>query len=425
MIDKTYLIILKQQTKMRKILTYAVSALALASCSSDSLVSDSPANTQAPIAFNAGQKNITRTVDDPSNLEKNGYYNFGVWAYKVNGSTSQNVMANYLVGYNGTNGYPNADVAASTWYYDGLNSQVLRYWDHSYPTTNFYAYAPYDANASFSEADKTITVSATAGYAPTNDVIFAGKSVAETDYENLVPLQFKHVGAKVNIAFRENVAGYKVQLINLKNDTDVKGIQATPAIFDSSKSTPDDQYTKGEYNEEAGVTIYYTNPDVPTKAKSTKISSANLKFDIPTEVSDNGLVSYTNPKTNNIYNVLREGTDAKYVVSPTTYYAVVQPTDSETGFTFHVSYKLIAEDNGEEIIVRDARVFIPANMVKWESNKAYTYNFTITTSSTGNTSGKVVEDSPVVPTNKALNPIVFDNPTISDYDPADAYNGNI
>ena len=410
---------------MKKILTCAVSALALASCSSDSLVSDSPANTQAPIAFNVGQKNITRTVDDPSNLEKNGYYNFGVWAYKVNGSTSQNVMANYLVGYNGTNGYPNADVAASTWYYDGLNSQVLRYWDHSYPTTNFYAYAPYDANASFSEADKTITVSATAGYAPTNDVIFAGKSVAETAYEYLVPLKFKHIGAKVNIAFRECVSGYKVQLINLKNDTDVKGIQATPAIFDSSKSTPDDQYTKGEYNEEADVTIYYTNPDVPTtNATPTKISSANLKFDIPTEVSDNNLVSYTNPKTNKTYNVLREGTDAKYVVSPTTYYAVVQSTGNP-GFTLHVSYKLIAEDNGEEIIVRDARVFIPANMVKWESNKAYTYNFTITTSSTGNTSGTVVVDSPVVPTNKALNPIVFDNPTISDYDPADAYNGNI
>lgn len=411
---------------MRKILTYAVSALALASCSSDSLVSDSPANTQAPIAFNAGQKNITRSVDDPSNLEKNGYYNFGVWAYKVNGSTRQNVMANYLVGYNGTNGYPKDGVPASTWYYDGLNSQILRYWDYSYPTTNFYAYAPYDANASFTEENNTITVAATAGYKKTNDVIFAGKSVAKAAYGELVPLQFKHIGAKVNIAFRESVSGYKVQLINLKDDSEEgKGIQATPAVFDSSKSTPDDQYTKGEYNEKANVTIDYTDLDnLITNATPTKTSDVNLNFDIPTEVSDNGLVSYTNTKTNNTYNVLREGTDAKYVVSPTTYYAVVQSTGNP-GFTLHVSYKLIAEDNGEEIIVRDARVFIPANMVKWESNKAYTYNFTITTSSTGNTSGTVVVDSPVVPTNKALNPIVFDNPTISDYDNATPYNKDV
>lgn len=411
---------------MRKILTYAVSALALASCSSDSLVSDSPANTQAPIAFNVGQKNITRVVDDSKNLEKNGHYNFGVWAYKVNGSTRQNVMANYLVGYNGTNGYPKDGVPASTWYYDGLNSQILRYWDYSYPTTNFYAYAPYDANASFTEENNTITVAATAGYKKTNDVIFAGKSVAKAAYGKLVPLQFKHIGAKVNIAFRESVSGYKVQLINLKDDSEEgKGIQATPAVFDSSKSTPDDQYTKGEYNEKANVTIDYTDLDnLITNATPTKTSDVNLNFDIPTEVSDNGLVSYTNTKTNKTYNVLREGTDAKYVVSPTTYYAVVQ-SDNNPGFTLHVSYKLIAEDNGEEIIVRDARVFIPANMVKWESNMAYTYNFTITTSSTGNTTGTVVEDSPVVPTDKALNPIVFDNPTISDYDNATPYNKDV
>jgi hypothetical protein len=143
-----------------------------------------------------------------------------------------------------------------------------------------------------------------------------------------------------------------------------------------------------------------------------------LKFDIPTEVSDNALVSYTNPKTKNTYNVLREGTDAKYVVSPTTYYAVVQPTDSETGFTFHISYNLIAEDNGEVVTVRDARVFVPADMVKWESNKAYTYNFTISQVSSGTTDPTVTPNlaDPTVPAGTVV-PIVFDGATISDYDP--------
>ena len=402
---------------MRKILTYAVSALALASCSSDSLVSDSPANTQAPIAFNAGQKNITRTVDDPSNLEKNGYYNFGVWAYKVNGSTSQNVMANYLVGYNGTNGYPKSGVEDGAWFYEGLGNkdyngstakndkQILRYWDHSYATTNFYAFAPYDANASFNETDKTITVSATAGYAKTNDVIFAGKSVKEEDYDKKVLLQFKHVGAKVNIAFRENVAGYKVQLIDVKDNTEAgKGIQLTPAVNDDTKTALDEKYTKGEYNEKSNVTISYTKPDAPTtNATAKKTSNVNLIFALPTKT---------------------ELSESDYEVSTTTYYAVVQ-SDNNPGFTLHVSYKLIAEDNNEEIIVRDARVFIPANMVKWESNKAYTYNFTITTTGTGNTDGTVDVDSPIVPTDKALNPIVFDNPTISDYEAANPYNEDI
>ena len=384
---------------MKKVLFSAAAVLALASCSNDSLVSDSPANNEAPIAFNVGQKNITR-----ANLEDAEYYDFGVWAYKVIGSTSKNVMTNYLVGYNGTKGYPKTGVADGTWYYEGLNSQILRYWDHSTEKTNFYAYAPYDANASFNETSKTITVSATAGYAKTNDVIFAGKSVVETDYDNNVLLSFKHIGAKVNIAFRESVPGYKVQLIDLTDGTE-KGIQATPAVYDSSKPTLAEQYTKGKYNEEANVTINYTNPNAPTTSSTAKkTSDVNLKFNLPANT---------------------ELSESDYRVSTTTYYAVVQ-SDNNPGFTLHVSYKLIAEDNTkEEIIVRDARVFIPADMVKWESNKAYTYNFTITTSSTGNTSGTVDESSPVVPTDKALNPIVFDNPTIVDYEAATLYTDDI
>ena len=398
---------------MRKILTYAVSSLALASCSSDSLVSDSPANTQAPIAFNVGQKNITRTTTptgDP--LQSKGYDDFGVWAYKYKtGSSAALVMDNYKVGHKEEN-------SAVVWYYDGIGSQILRYWDHSTEKTNFYAYAPYNSSVNFDVNDKKINVTATAGYKSTNDFIYAGTSVENDDYDKKVKLVFRHIGAKVNVAFRENVPGYKVQLIDVTT-TDKSGIQATPAVetVTGTGSTAVTSYSVGEYNTTSSVTITYDDSATPSTTTSTSgatTSPANLKFEIPTEVSDNDLVSYTNTKTNKNYNVLREGTDAKYVVSPTTYYAVVQPSDNP-GFTFHVSYKLIAEDNGEEIIVRDARVFVPADLVRWESNKAYTYNFTISTSSTGNTSGTVKETEPDVPADKALNPIVFDNPTIVDY----------
>ena len=398
---------------MRKILTYAVSALALASCSSDSLVSDSPANTQAPIAFTAGQKNITRATtptEDP--LQSKGYDDFGVWAYKYKtGSSAALVMDNYKVGHKEEN-------SAVVWYYDGIGSQILRYWDHSTENTNFYAYAPYDKDLKFTESSKTISVTASDGYEKTKDFIYAGASVENADYDKKVKLVFRHIGAKVNVAFRENVPGYKVQLIDVTT-TDKSGIQATPAVrtVTGEGTSAVTSYSTGSYNTTSSVTINYSTPATPSATTSTTdatTSSANLKFEIPTEVSDNDLVSYTNTKTNKTYNVLREGTDAKYVVSPTTYYAVVQP-DGNPGFTFHVSYKLIAEDNGEEIIVRDARVFVPDDMVKWESNKAYTYNFTISTSSTGNTGGTVDVSKPDVPADKALNPIVFDNPTIVDY----------
>ena len=413
---------------MKKTVFLAAAAVALASCSSDELVNNSAVN-EAPIAFNVGQKNITRAAKQ--NLEDAGYYDFGVWAYKTKSGSSALVMDNYLVGFaDKTNGYYKDDVTLGSWFYEGLgkidytgstaknDNQILRYWDYSTDKTDFFAYAPYNSALTFDEEHKTINVSLSASYDTESDFIYAGNSISKSLYNNKVPLQFKHIGTKVNVAFRESVPGYKVQLIDVTTD-EGSGIQATPAVktVTGEGTSAVTSYSTGSYNTTSSVTINYSTPATPSATTSTTgatTSSANLKFEIPTEVSDNDLVSYTNKKTNKTYKVLREGTDAKYVVSPTTYYAVVQPS-SNPGFTFHVSYKLIAEDNGEEIIVRDARVFVPDDMVKWESNKAYTYNFTISTSSTGNTGGTVDVSKPDVPADKALNPIVFDNPTIVDY----------
>ncbi|SDQ10843.1 Fimbrillin-like [Prevotella sp. khp1] len=347
---------------MRKILTYSVSALALASCSSDSLVSDSQVNNEAPIAFNVGQRNITRAVDDSKNLEKNGYFDFGVFAYKVKsgeGATPELVMGNYKVAYTAAAG----ETPASWDYVGKVDGQVTRYWDYSTAVTNFYAYAPYVSGTKFDATNKTITVSSTAGYEAKNDVIYAGKSVEKDNgYGKNVPLTFKHVGAKVNIAFRENIDGYKVQLLNVETG---KGVVLKPT---------------GTYNATASVTINYGNPDEPTVNTSTAGSSSDdLEFDI---FSGN----------------LPEGADATYKASSTTYYAVIQPEKATNTFTLHVSYKLIADDNKEEIVVNDAIVTIPANQLEWKSNTAYTYNFTIT--------------------DTALSPIVFDTPTIVDYEAA-------
>jgi hypothetical protein len=473
-IDKTYLIILKQQTKMRKILTYAVSALALASCSSDSLVSDSPANTQAPIAFNAGQKNITRAVDDSKNLEKNGHYNFGVWAYKyktADATTGDVVMDHYLVGYsNGTDkGYDKSNVSTwadnagtlkdhtSSWFYEKLGkaeyntdymsvnaNQYLRYWDLSYNNTKFFAYAPYcnkknsETNVNYvTFAGEKITVAKDANKAgydnpAVNDFIYAGAQATNAD-QNDVKLAFKHLGAIVKVAFRESVPGYKVQLIDVT--TDGSGIQATTAKKNGDSyihSTGTTDVTYVTYLKSCGATIDYsssiTAPSVSVVASDVETSHENLKFDIPKKTTEglNGLVDYQKDENSPKYVVLPEK-DGDYAKSPTTYYAVVQPSDSETGFTFHISYNLIAEDNGEVVTVRDARVFVPADQVRWASNTAYTYNFTISKVSTGTTNPNdpnINLDDPTVSAGTVV-PIVFDGATIEDYTPNAPNNGNI
>ena len=444
---------------MRKDFICAVAVLALTSCSSDSLVSDSPANTQTPIAFTVGQKNITRA--DPPSLESTGHFNFGVWAYKVEDTSSQNVMNNYLVGYSdGTNnGYDKTDVSTwaaaagteedhtSPWFYEKLGKkeytydgdkfykasqfefmsandyQYLRYWDLAYTKTNFYAYAPYSSTGvSFKDNKLSVDKAAnTAGYndAATHDFIYASAYATNAEKKD-VKLTFKHLGAQVLVGFRENVPGYKVELIDVTDAN--SGIQATPS---KRTGTGTYTYTKEDviYVTSSDVNVDFSTiatPNVTVELSDTTASGANLKFAVPTT----GLTNYS--KNNTSYNVLPEGTSASYATSSDVYYAVVQPADSETGFTFHVSYKLIAEDNGEEIIVHDARVYVPAEQVRWESNNRYIYSFTITTSSTGTTDPNdqnIDVNSPTVPTDKALCPIVFDGATIEDYTPVTKENG--
>lgn len=415
---------------MKKQVLFALATMVLASCSSDSLVSDSPANTQAPIAFSVGQKNITRGT----NFETVGRYNFGVWAYKTNGNgtTPQNVMSHYLVGYAGTEaGYEDKNAstsATSNWFYQGLGkkeyssektgvaatspsvnaNQYLRYWDYAYANTIFYAYAPYNSEVKSEEAYK-IEVPASvnaSGTTAESDFVYAGNNVAKASYNNEVSLAFKHLGAKVNLKFYEDIAGYDVKLIDVTDAA--KGIQLTPAKFDETQNKYEGSEIYTAYDAIIDFSTDASNATVGVKDGSTPTKSGkNLEFALPSEIL--GETSNT------------------AVASGTTYYAVAQPdvdNKNNTGFTLHVSFELTAKDNKEKIVVRDARVFVPGkdkdskNIAVWQPNTAYTYTFKITTDVNGTTDPKdpnINPTSPEVPGEKSLYPIVFDNITIEEY----------
>ena len=456
---------------MKKSMILAAAAIVLASCSSDELI-DSPKTTEGgetPIAFSVEKKNITRAT----NLEELGHYNFGVWAYKKTPGT-QNVMTNYLVGYSdgASKGYDKAGATTwkgdagtdvdhlSPWFYENLGTaeytydgtdgfykksqsdymsananQYLRYWDLAYAATEFYAYAPYrSSGVTFDELARTITVANTAqvaGYddASLQEFLYAGVEASNADLKD-VKLNFKHLGAQVSLRFYEGIRGYKVEIIDVTPSDN--GIQATPAKKDDS-ATP--VYTKDNYYTDCGAIIDFADninsPKATVDFTGATTTDANLVFQIPG--TGDGISVYTVPGTTNSYNVIPEDilnpTSQSYAVSPTIYFPVAQPKDSETGFTFHVSYKLIAEDNGEEITVNDARVYVPANVVAgsdttfiaaWQPNTKYTYTFKITENSTGTTdpgSTVIDVDDPVVPAAPTVYPIVFDGATITDYTP--------
>ncbi len=456
---------------MKKVTIFAAIAMTMVGCSSDELVNSSTENTEAPIAFSVEKKNITRgdqATTLPS-LESTGHYNFGVWAYKGNGSNSQLVMGNYLVGYsNGSGvGYSNANATTwastigdqkdhkSPWFYEYLGTaeyqntdatkgylatqsaymsananQYLRYWDLAYTTTNFYAYAPYRSAGVTFDGDKTITVehgAQTAGYddASLNEFMYAGATANNADKKD-VKLTFKHLGAQVNLRFYESVRGYKVQIIDVVSENDESGIQATPATATEAANGASTTTTT-KYYTTCGATIDFSNVTSPTATVNFPTEAQqthdNLKFTIPG--NGNGLTSYPVTATGKTYNVIPEvvatGSTQTYAVSPTVYYPVAQPTTSEVGFTFHVSYKLIAEDNGEEITVNDARVYVPAKsgsefIAAWQPNTKYTYTFKITKDSTGSTDPNTPDvDDPTVPPTPQVYPIVFDGATVEDY----------
>lgn len=456
---------------MKKVTIFAAIAMTMVGCSSDELVNSSTENTEAPIAFSVEKKNISRSTA----LEDLGHYNFGVWAYKNgNGLTTQKVMDNYLVGYSketGKKGYDHtgATTWASTigdvkdhkspWFYENLGKkeytydgsdgyykksqdnymsandyQYLRYWDLKYTNTNFYAYAPYRATGvTFDESKKKITVESGAQVAGYDDpslqeFMYAGAQATNAALED-VKLTFKHLGAQVNLRFYENVRGYRVEIIDVTSSDN--GIQATPA----TKSG--DTYTTAKYYTTCGATIEYmssttnptasvTNPVATVNHDGATKVDDNLVFVIPAGTND-GLTTIKAPVTGKTYDVIPEDIEnpatQNYAESSTVYYPVAQPTDSEVGFTFHVSYKLIAEDNGEEITVNDARVYVPAKsgsefIAAWQPNTKYTYTFKITKDSTGSTDPNTPDvDDPTVPPTPQVYPIVFDGATVEDYTP--------
>ena len=505
---------------MKKIYLLAIATAAvLVGCSSNDVVNDIPGSKtrEVPIEFNVQKQNITRAA----NLETVKHYNFGVWAWKVNGKNSledQEVMNNYLVGYSNETdkvGYDHSGATTwaagpgettdhlSPWIYEGLGTseyirsanatgenyylasdagymsnnvnQYLRYWDLAYTNTNFYCYAPYNKTVTL-EYDKTnhtakmtfpSTTSIRDGYEEPQNTTYSGfdRSLSEYMYATEVQstnasladvtVPFKHMGAQLFIRFYEDIPGYKVEIIDLNADRgtsaseayDKNGIQAAPAVAPASGTN----YTKGSYYTTNGATLDFDasaattfTPDFNSAATVQtplmfKIPKAGLSTD-NTVYCPSNLKTFAATKGNTTSHVViaekvgSEGTQ-KYSYSPTIYYPVAQPTTgNKTGFTFHISYRIIAEDNGEVTTVHNATVHVPVKgaasstdggtatadqyITAWQPNVKYTYTFKITQNSTGvtNPDGEDIDPTDPTPsTTKSLYPIVFDAATIEDF----------
>ena len=415
------------------------------SCANEDLVVDNSLKAdkqQKGMCFSSSIKNITKAA--PAKLQDFKRYNFGVFGYKSTDPTYP-VIENYLVGYNddaNKRGYYMTTDSQTTlgdktetvdgqsyWSYEKLGyadytyagedgyikasetslmsnyaNQYLRYWDEAAPNTTFYAYSPYingSGTVTFDNGTKVLTIPSQSlkdGYDQPQlyEYMWAAKTVAKDDYGKDVQLSFKRLNAKVNIKFWEDIEGYSIQIIDLKEGT-YNGVQAAAAIYSGSA------YSAGEYYSETGYSIDFSTSvisPVITQTHGTTVNNLRpLVFKVPVETAI--------------------GTDkASASASPTTYFAL--PKNNTTGFTFHVSYELTST-TGEKIIVRNASVFVPSDKCNWKANNAYTYVFRITKNSNGSTDPdddpSIDPTDPNVGSEKALYPIIFDGANVEDWTP--------
>ena len=501
---------------MKKVLFVSILAgLALVGCTNDELVDNNVlGGNNEFIGFSVNQKNMTRGTGDKEKLQ-NSHYEFGVFAN--NGAT---VMKNYLVAYgdnalyqtlkNGSStfGDPNSQVdGLSYWFYEGLTpdagkhtayntpdlTQILKFWDKSTSAYEFWAYTPYTTsattaltghNATKVVADEASTLTFTGlssfyttpvnqistAYVPIadndaevinyNEALYAYNKVEKPNYGNDVPLDFKHINAKVKIAFYNAVAGYDIVINDLVPSAitnawgatvpQTEGIQLTPAnakqaiYYDNdankylAQRTDLPHYYQNANVEVSGLTsVGATGTIALTGEAATDSVNKNLEF---AAMTGNISTEQTNPTVSGttLY-VLPNYANGAYITDDPSEEGTTVPGEvsSTTGYTLHVSYTLKPKDGSADIKIYDARVYIPAANCRWEAGKAYTYIFKITKNANGTTDpinepdlasttdpadpttatqGYVDPTDPRVPDEGALQPIVFDGIMVADYD---------
>ena len=372
-------------------------------------------------------------------------------------------------------------------------TQVIKYWNQSKAYTTFYAYTPYTKtgasqtghnptqitlsgkNLTFTglssfytdtvkkpvaDADYTLAKSyqvstANLGAAENftavnetnlttynkeiinyNEATYAHTDVEKLNYGNDVQLDFKHLNAKISLKFTCSVTGYNFEILNLMPDAIAKG----------SGDTPDPAYA---ISRQTGVVLTpSTQQQASTPLSETQptegsayITAAELVAKDITTTTTGPTLSYTNTD-NKISTATNTNLYFEPSATPKTWLYVLPNWDGEnylagypdackkTGYTLHVSYKLTPTDGAIPIKIYDARVWIPADVCRWQAGKQYTYNIKITDASTGTTDpGNEPDpanddepyfdpDDPRVPKDLALTPIVFDGVTVADYDGA-------
>lgn len=377
---------------MKKYIFLAVSALTLASCSSDDFLGDTPGNNpsyaQKAISFGGTTGKISRaegtqTGATAAETLHNNFIVFGT--KKVSDTETQTVFNKYQITY---------DNATSKWKYENSDlGQSIKYWDYSATQYDFVAFSLAGNNMGEGENDIKVvkdenlenpTFTLTGKVSALKSCYIADPvSVTEKDkFGKDIQFTFRSTGTKVSVGIYETIPGYNIKDINFYRADDTETatsdqpvLYASSACFSSSEEngTGTMKLTFNQTSFTSKLTV--DNPTTGTGTETKNIEFTGFSFG-----------------TNNFLGTERN--------SATTSGAIyVSPINIEDGLTMKVDYTLISTDGSDETItVKGATVNVPKDYTNWEENHHYTYIFKITDSTNGSTGGNIT----------GLKPIVFD-----------------
>ncbi len=427
---------------MKKYFIYAVSALALAGCSSDDFLGGQPSPTKLTdnnvINFNGSSSATTRGVlngtTNPTAASKLGE-NFVVYGYKTLSGTTPTtsvVYDHYNVNWAGTANHTESNTAG--WEYVGqtpnmLSSlpsgsvQTIKYWDYSASQYDFVAFSlgrkvgdnryitqvkgqdPSTSNheVKVTAINNTPTYTLTGAVADLAEVYIADKVTAKPTvsnpidnrlvaYQSAVKFNFRSLGTKVRIGLYETVPGYSVKDVKFYADGTTTANSATPTLYAENTTIPSGSGTMTVTFGTSGTDL--NKAHVAWGSSDTKVSVLTVG-NFPTGNKENNEDEGT---AGTVKYLVRNSTDARGANSTVNPYTTVLPAPVGK-LTLKVDYTLVSIDGSKETInVTGATAVVPELYTNWQPNYAYTYIFKISDKTNGSTGGGVT----------GLYPITFD-----------------
>lgn len=415
-----------------------MTSVALVSCTSDELTSDSTGASHADgskaIAFGSGFKNVSRAdLYGSAAAAKlgNTFVVYGTKHTAAEDKTADNdavVFNNFQVRYTASTA-GKTESNSSDWDYLGLQaydanptSQGIKYWDYSANNGHtFYAFSSSDISFPKASSDRVhvtkVTEDGTSlynkGYALTlklnanlNNIYFSDRvEVPESEYDKTVNFTFRNIGAKLRIGFYETIPGYQVKIDRFYIDEDAA---AAVTSFPDMNNAKTDGFYAALQNVKSATNIenqtlnvtYYESTTGSQVINRPKLSNPTAGYNYYLKLGNAaGIINKT---------LGTSSSDPTWVDGTSGDYTPIFPFEDNTNpLLLKLDFTLTADDGSPDVIhVRGARAIIPAGYVKWKSNFAYTYIFKISDKSNGTTGDVDANDDPTDPT--GLKPITFD-----------------